>query len=557
MLGAVAGDIIGSPYEWNNTDDRYFDLCHSTRGWYRGREVSYHPKFTDDTVMTLAVARWLLQDETRSSSKLVTIMQEMSRQYADRGFGPMFRRWFESDSPRPANSYGNGAAMRVSPVALVAESLPDALSLARQTAEVSHTHPEAVKGAQAMAQAIWMARHGRSKDDIAFAMENDFGYDLHPDEDEFRQILQGCEKEPIVVNGEETGQFYFRPTGRLNSSCQDTVPAALIAFMKGDSFEDVVRRAVAMGGDSDTIAAMAGSIAEPFYGGVPEKIRGLCETYLTPDLKSLMETFEKVMVRKEVRSGKVEKEPDESFRMIRRGDETPIYVVPGYRKDIVEALREKFGQDVSIMGPRQAEAFLESVRESQAKGGTYLEEPRIDERRIYFHDGRFHSPTTYPFREGFSEEARRKAFDTFQQMKVYAAEVKHRLQAQSGYSGEGSVHFATAYFPVILHSSIEVWKGDTFAGSIGIDPLSGFLKTVEGGDLGPHEWGEDRCFSVFWGTDLNSFKEELSRFCLDEGVGLESKDYRLNLDRANDDIGKCEDPKLCQETDRPSIRIKA
>jgi ADP-ribosylglycohydrolase len=115
MLGAIAGDIIGSPYEWNNTDDRYFDLCHSTRGWYRGREVSYHPKFTDDTVMTLAVARWLMQDPSRSSSRLVEIMQEMGRQYADRGYGPMFRRWLESDDPRPSNSFGNGCAMRVSP----------------------------------------------------------------------------------------------------------------------------------------------------------------------------------------------------------------------------------------------------------------------------------------------------------------------------------------------------------------------------------------------------------------------------------------------------------
>ena len=556
MLGAVAGDIIGSPYEWNNTDDRYFELCHSTRGWYRGREVSYHPKFTDDTVMTLAVARWLLQDPSRSSSKLTAIMQEMARQYADRGFGPLFRKWFESDSPRPTNSYGNGAAMRVSPVALVAESLPDALDLARQTAEVSHTHPEAVRGAQAMAQAIWMARHGRSKEDIGFAMENDFGYDLHPDEEEMKQILQGCEKEPIVVNGEETGQYYFRPTGKMNSSARDTVPAAIMAFMKGDSFEDVIRRAVAMGGDSDTIAAMAGSIAEPFYGGVPEKIRGLCDNYLTSELKSLMETFERVMVRKKIRTGKVEKEPDDSFRMITRGDGPALYVVPGYRKDIIDALKVKFGEDVNIMGPRKAAEYIASIEQTQQRGGTYLEEPRLDERRIYFREGKFHSPTTYPFREGFADEARRKAFSDFQQMKAYAREVKQKLQKMSGYDGGGSVHFATAYFPEIFHSRIEVWKGDTFAGSIGIDPLSGFLKTEEGGDLGPHEWGEDRCFSVFWGTGMDSFRENLSRACLDEGVGMESKDYRLNIDRANDDIGKCEDPVLCREIERPAARMK-
>lgn len=343
MLGAVAGDIIGSPFEWNNTDDRYFELCHSTRGWYRGREVSYHPKFTDDTVMTLAVAKWLMQDKERLSSNLVNIMCEMCRQYSDRGFGPMFRKWFESDNHRPNNSFGNGCAMRVSPIGLVADDLPEALNLARQAAEVSHTHPEGIKGAQAMAQVVWMARHGRSKDDIKFATEQEFGYNLDQDENELRQILQGCVKGPVIVNGEETGGSYFRQTGKFNSSCQDTVPAAIISFLKGDSFEDVVRRAVAMGGDSDTIASMADAIAEPFYGRVPEKIRGLCDAYLSTDLRNLMETFERIMIRKEIRTGKIEKGLDDMFKMIRIGDEKTAYVVSGYKKDIIEALRQKFG----------------------------------------------------------------------------------------------------------------------------------------------------------------------------------------------------------------------
>ena len=536
MLGAIAGDIIGSPYEWNNTDDRYFELCHSTVGWYRGREVSYHPKFTDDTVMTLAVARWLMQDPTRSSSNLVRVMQEMTRKYADRGFGPMFRRWIESDDPHPANSYGNGCAVRVSPVALVAESLPDALALARQTARISHIHPEGIRGAEAMAQAVWMARHGRSKDDIRFAMENDFGYNLSPDEEEFRQILQGCVKEPVVVNGEDTGGVWFRPTGKMNSSCQDTVPAALMAFMRGDSFEDVVRRAVAMGGDSDSICAMAASVAEPFYGGVPEKIRGLCDGYLTPDLKSIMETFERVMVHKEIRTGKVAKEPDDSFRMIRVGDAAPIYVVSAYRKDIIEALRAKFGQDVIIMGPQKAREHLEEVSPNKGRHGTYLEDPRIDERVIFFRNGTFHSPTSYPFRDAAPEEIRAKVFSEFLQMKEYAREVKSRLQRAAGYDGEGSVHFGTAYFPEILHSRIEVWKGDCFAGSIGIDPMSGLLKIEEGGDMGPAEWGEDRCFSVFYGTGMDAFRDALSHYCLDEGVGISDKGHRTNLDRANEDM---------------------
>ena len=200
MLGAVAGDIIGSPYEWNNTQDRYFELCRGTRGWFRGREVTFHPKFTDDTVMTLAVARWLMKDSTRSRSKLIEIMQSRGREYINSGFAPLFKRWLLNDDPKPNNSYGNGAAMRVSPVAMIADSLPEAIALARLTAEVSHAHPEGIKGAEAMAQAIWMARHGRTKDDIRFAMINDFGYDLEMPESEMVSLLAGCIKEPIIVN---------------------------------------------------------------------------------------------------------------------------------------------------------------------------------------------------------------------------------------------------------------------------------------------------------------------------------------------------------------------
>jgi len=544
MLGAIAGDIIGSPYEWNNTDDRYFELCHSTRGWYRGREVSYHPKFTDDSVMTLAVAKWLMQDRDRHSSKLVSIMQEIGRKYPERGFGPMFRRWLESDNPRPLNSYGNGCAMRVSPVGLVAETLPDAIALAKQTAEVSHAHPEAIKGAQAIAQAVWMARHGRTKDDIRFATEHDFGYDLSIPDDELRQLLQGCVKEPLVVNGEDTGGFVFRETGKFNSSCQDTVPAAIRAFLEGDSFEDVIRRAVALGGDSDTIAAMAGSIAEPFYGGVPEKIRGLCEVYLDGDLRNLMESFERIMIRKEQRSGKIEKEPDDSFSMVKVGESKPIYVVSAYRKEIIEALKNQFGDEISIVGPRQIDAYIAEKYPREQKEGTYLEDPKPDFRTIYYKDGKFHSPTTYPFRDGESESDRKRVFSDFQQMKEYALSVKSRLQTLSGYNGEGSIHYATAYFPRIYHSHIEVWKGDTFAGSIGINPGTGMLSVREGGDLGPFEYGEDRCFPVFYGTGLDSFKESLSRWCLDEGLGIGDKTLYLNIDRANNDICKSKDPAL-------------
>jgi len=544
MLGAIAGDIIGSPYEWNNTDDRYFDLGHSTRGWFRGREVSFHPKFTDDTVMTMAVAKWVMDDKERRTSELIRIMRDMSREYSDRGFSPIMKKWFEGDRQQPFNSYGNGCAVRVSPAALVAETLPDAIVLARQIAGITHSHPDGIKGAEAMAQAVWMARHGRTKDDIQFAMEHDYGYDLSQKEEEIRPILQGCAKEPVIVNGEETGAYYYRPTGRMNSSCQDTVPAALMAFLRGDSFEDVVRRAVAMGGDSDTIAAMAGAIAEPFYGGVPEKIRGLCDSQLDPKLRSLMETFERVMIRKEVRTGKIDKGIDDAFAMLKMPDGKSVYIVSGYRKDIIDALKEKFGEDITIVRPNKINSWIKEHCPDETREGTFLQNPKPDCRTLFFKDGKFHSPTTYPYKDGADEKVRMQVFNEFNQMKEYAREVKAKLQTMAGYMGEGSIHFATAYFPVIGHSCIEVWKGDTFAGSIGISPLTGLLSIKEGGDMGPHEWGEDRCFSVFSGTSLDSFKEALGHWCLDEGVGLGDKSLFLNCDRAFNDMSNSKDPSL-------------
>ena len=545
MLGAVAGDIIGSPYEWNNTHDRYFELCRGTRGWFRGREVTFHPKFTDDSVMTLAIARWLMSDPDRNSSDLIRTMQSMGREYIDRGFAPMLKRWIESENPHPNNSYGNGAAMRVSPVGMVAESLPEAINLARLTAGVSHSHPEGIKGAEAMAQAVWMARHGRSKDDIMFAMSHDFGYDLTMPEDEMMSLLAGCVKEPILVNGEDTGEYYFRETGKINSSCQNTVPAAVRAFLAGDSFEDTVRRAIAYGGDSDTIASMAGAIAAPFYGGVPEKISGMCNVYLNSELRSLMQSFENICIeRQSAHPIKVEHKRDDSFKIIRHGEEK-IYVTPSYRKDIIDALKSRFGEDITIIKPSEMTGVLSSLS-AQSNDGTYLENPLPDVRTLYFQDGEFRTTTTMrgdtmpPIKD--RQESRRE----FLEIHDYAQAVKSKLQSACGYDGSGSIHFANAYFPRIFSERVEIWKGDVFAGSVGIDPSSGLLKINQGGDFGPMEWYGDRTESVFNSISMDSIKESIGRYCLDEGIGIFDKNRTSNVQTANKDISMSNDSKLLE-----------
>ena len=225
IIGAIAGDVIGSAYEFNPTRDHDFEL--------------FTPKstFTDDTVLTMANALWLLEDELHTPEKLVNIMLDMCWKYPDRGYGGRFAHWIHDGDPQPYNSFGNGSAMRVSPVGYYAKTLEQALALAQVSAEVTHNHPEGIKGAQATAAAIFLARKGKSKQEIRDYVAQTFHYDLSRTLDE------------------------IRPTFTFDETCQRTVPEAITCFMEGKDYEDVVRLAVALAGDADTIAAIAGSIS--------------------------------------------------------------------------------------------------------------------------------------------------------------------------------------------------------------------------------------------------------------------------------------------------------
>ena len=553
MLGAVAGDIIGSPYRWNNTNDRYFELCRGSRGWSHGREVTFHPKFTGATVMTLAVARWLMSDKDRSAARLVRTMQTMGRQYIESGFPVSQRSWLLKENPIPTNSGSNATAMRVSPIAMIDQSLPETLAMARMTAQVSQINPEAVKGAEALAQAIWMARHGRSKDDICFAMTHDFGYDLSIQEEDMRSMLMGAIKEPIIVNGVDTGECYFRETGKVDNSSQTTITAALQAFLAGDSFEDVVRRAVALGGDSNTIASMAGAVAAPFYGGVPEKISGLCDVYLNGELRSLMSLFENVcMQRKAAHPIKIEHRQDDSFKVIRL-DDRKIYVVESYRKELIQALKDRFGDCIEIIKPSQALDVIQELSK-QHMDGTYLEKPLPDVRTIYYQEGEFRTSATMSGGNLPSKELRLESRRDFLEIHDYALKVKQQIQYLCGYHGNGSIHFQNAYYPRIYSERVEIWKGDIFAGSVGIDSSSGLLKINAGGDFGPMEWFGERTESVFNSVSIDSIKESIGRFCLDEGIGICDAKRTLNLETANRDVAQTKDTKLLDAIDNTTIR---
>ena len=237
MLGAIFGDIVGSVYEFNNTADLHFPL------------LSRYSRPTDDSIMTLAVARALMetwgQPDDAIRAALVREMRDFGARYPNGGYGGRFSDWLSADDPQPYGSFGNGSAMRVSPVGWLCGTMEDTLHMARLTAEVTHNHPEGIKGAQAIAAGVFLARAGQDKDAILRSLTERFHYDLTRTLDE------------------------IRPTYGFYEICQKSVPEAIRAFYEGETYEDVIRRAVALGGDSDTIACMAGALAEAYYG-MPE-----------------------------------------------------------------------------------------------------------------------------------------------------------------------------------------------------------------------------------------------------------------------------------------------
>ena len=272
MLGAIVGDVVGSVYEWNNIKTKDFPLF---------RDDCF---FTDDTVMTCAVAEAIMNGGQKDD--FIDAMKKYGRMYPNADYGARFNRWLMTDNREPYNSFGNGSAMRVSPCAWVMEATTGELPsegkrLAQLSSEVTHNHPEGVKGAMATADAIFMCRYFFDRNDnpaeikrrVKEHIEKEYGYDLSKTLDE------------------------IRPTYRFNETCQDTVPQAIVAFLESTDFEDAIRNAISLGGDSDTLAAITGSIAEAAYG-IPEWIQDKAYSYLDEPLKEVLRRWEETVVIK-------------------------------------------------------------------------------------------------------------------------------------------------------------------------------------------------------------------------------------------------------------------
>ncbi len=260
MYGAIFGDIIGSRFE--------FDRGGKTKNF---RLFTWDDAFTDDTVMTLAVGEALMKagreaDLDTIRKEVISSMRSWGNKYPHAGYGARFAGWLTAPNPAPYRSYGNGSAMRVSAAGFLYNSLKRTREVARATAEVTHNHPEGIKGAECTAAVIYLGRTKTSKEEIRAYVEKEFHYDVSRSLEEMRRRHEHVE------------------------SCMDSLPKALVSFLEGESYEDVVRNAVSLGGDTDTLAAIAGAMAEGFYG-VPEEIRKEGLTFLTEEMKDLLESF--------------------------------------------------------------------------------------------------------------------------------------------------------------------------------------------------------------------------------------------------------------------------
>ena len=259
MIGAILGDMIGAPYE--------FDRGNKTKDFPLFSRGSH---FTDDSVMAVAVADALMETRGKSDDEIVAAvarkMLEWGRKYPNAGYGGRFRRWLRGEITGPYGSYGNGSAMRVAAAGWLGDTLEEARHLAKLTALPTHNHPEGIKGAESTAAAIWMARNGCSKEEIRDYVVREFGYDLS----------RSCDE--------------IRPTYHMDETCQKTVPEAITAFLEGTDFEDVIRTAVSLGGDCDTLTCIAGSMAEAFYG-IPEEMVAECRNRLPKNMKKVISRF--------------------------------------------------------------------------------------------------------------------------------------------------------------------------------------------------------------------------------------------------------------------------
>ena len=573
--GLVYGDIIGAPFSRSGTANRYFDLGESRNVFYNGRVRTFHPQAGEPSLSASAVLQWMnAERDGLTEDGLRTYLKRMYERHPRADWSTATVASLSSPDGGRSTTPDWAPLVRVSPLAMFdPNDLFHTMRAATTCVMATCREEETIGAACAIVRAQWMALHHTDRKEIRRVLEEEYGFNLERPEADLSAMLQGHVLESIVMLGVPTGAYrYIIPKEPREPSAWIVAEAALRSVLASDGWEDAVRRAVALQGPSSAIGAIAGAFAETLYGQVTPTVEGRLVTLVPLDLKeqfnSLQERIPRAAKRfEEERQDIINDRVDVIFMGVGPTSRT-AYVVPEGRDDIMTALDIKFGGDRScftVIRPDEVKGYIESHTPSR-KEGTYLMDPVPEEGTLYLQKGKLVSETEY-VAPGFpSVQERRRNREAFRSIMSYTLKMQAELNNASGYSGEGQVHYANAYHPVITRNRIEFRKGESLEGVVRINGHG--ILTVEFGDIREisanadaseyktAEWCRRTLFSRADAVNpvgrVQQIKESIGRFILDDGAGIDYEPDVLNLDVAGDDIASSDDPRIlaCPKTSK-------
>lgn len=541
LRGAVYGDLVGSPFMKENTHNRYFDLGEGRRAFSRGRVRTFFPVATEASHGAAAVCRWL--STWRDSPSAETLQKCLREQYDShpRAEWSTPTRVFLTSGMREGSPTSDWAAVaRSVPVAaFCGDDLFRALELAEASVKATCSDPEAARMAVAIAHAVHMALHGGTAAEIFTTMDMQYGLVTTRPEEDVRAMLRGEVAEPLVMLGREVeGAYRFRePESPAPPSARTVTEAALRAVLRSDSWEDAVRRAVALGGPSNGVAGIAGAIAAALWGGVAPEVVGKLFAYVPPDVAHVAESLDGWRERNRVGgdASPYSSIARDAVTIIAAEGSKTAFVVPEGRKDLRDAVTRNI-PDPLVISPSEVEPYLDTFREERT--GTYAYGPRPEIRTLYLQDGRLVSPSSYSAPGMPPLQERRRHLEAFLSLRSWCAGIQGELNAAAGNPGAGQVHYGRAYHMWIGGRRIDFLYGDEVCGTVRLDArglmrldLGEYREIPEDARFTGHReasWASRPLFTVPESVDpmghLDDIREDILSRLLDRGVGLDRRD---------------------------------
>ena len=534
--GVVYGDLVGSPYMIENTYNRYFELGENRRAYSRGRVRSFFPEVTEVSHGAAAVCRWLtVWRDNPTAENLLECLRDQYDSHPRGGWTEATRLFLTSGSRAPSSTPDWSAVTRSVPIAsFFKDDLPRALELTEACVRATCSDEQTINAAKAVTHSIFMAREGKIAAEIFTVLEMQYGLLLTMPEDDLRAELRGEVAEPLTMLGTPVeGAYRYRlPDSPSPPPARTVTEAALRSAIRSDSWEDAVRRAVALGGPSNAVAGIAGGLAESLYGEVTPTVVGKLFTHIPTDVYRQMESFDKATaVGVERQASPYGDMARDAVTIIGLGPGETVYVVPEHRADIRGVIEDSF-PNPRIISPSEVDGFLAGFTENRT--GTYAYGPRPEVRTLYVQDGaRLVSPSQYVAAGMPPLQERRRHLSEFLSLRSWCMEAQKEMNALAGNADAGQIHYGNAYHMWIGSRQIDFNFGDTLAGRISLDGR-GLLKVELGEDRDvsadarfenhrEQAWASRSLFTVADTVDplshLEDIKDEIRSRLLDEGLG--------------------------------------